>query len=341
MRCKKTIFILCIFIILSLTGCYSDTQNQENVPSRQSSKSILYIPLNGPITSKKAELSGLAWIGDTLVLLPQYPERFGTDEGALLSIPKQSILDYLDGKSREPITPNTIKFIAPGLKDSIQNYQGFEAVGFLNQNIYLTIESGNNNQMMGYLVSGTISSDQKEITLDTSHIVEIQPPIQMNNRAYEALVIAQNKILTFFEVNGASLNPQPAAHVFGLDLTSQGTISFPNLEYRVTDAALGSDGGIWIINKIAPKDAELIPKSDPLIEKYDGENTFANFQQVERLVKLNFSTSGITLADVPPIQIKLDTSPRNWEGLALLDNRGFLLVTDKSPDTLLGFIQMP
>lgn len=299
------------------------------------------IPLSGPIADRSAELSGLAWVGDTLVLLPQYPERFGADEGVLFAIPKQTILDYLEGKSKEPIVPQTIKFNAPGLKDGIKNYEGFEAIGFLDQRVYLTIESGKNDEMMGYLVSGTVSADLSEIDIDTSHVVEIQPPVQMDNRTDEALVITQNKILTFFEINGAALNPNPAAHVFNLDLTSAGTLPFPALEYRVTDAALGANGAIWVINKVAPKEIELFPKSDPLFEKYHIGSAPGQFPVTERLVKLNLSDTGITLADTPPIQINFDKLEHNWEGLELLDKRGFLLVTDKNPSTLLVFIPMP
>ncbi len=338
MKLKNTIIVLVIFVIIGLIGWYFFALPKI---SQQTEQSIVGIPLKGPISKKKAELSGLAWIGDTLIFLPQYPERFGPNDGVLFAIPKQAILDYLDGKSKEPISPYTIKLTAPGLKDSIQDFEGFEAIGFWNQNIYLTIESGKNNKMMGYLVSGIISSDLKEIILDTSNIVEIRPSIQMDNRTDEALVITQNKVLTFFEINGAGLNPQPAAHVFNLDLALEGTISFPNLEYRVTDAALGPSGEIWIINNMTPNDSELFPKSDPLIEKYNNENISKEIQQMERLVKLNLESTRITLADISPIQIILDKSPRNWEGLVLLDNRGFLLVTDKSPDTLLGFIRMP
>lgn len=336
MKPKNIFVILGVSIFIGVAGWYIFTLLNKNKPGGQS---IVEIPLSGSITKKKAELSGMAWIGDTLVLLPQYPEEFGPNEGALFAIPKQVIFDYLDGKSREPITPYKITLNAPGLKTSIRDYEGFEAIGYWNQTIYLTIESGKNNNMMGYLVSGTISSDLTEITLDTSHVVEIEPAIQMDNRTDEALIVTQNKIFTFFEINGAGLNPHPAAHVFSLDLTPQGTISFPTLEYRVTDAALGPNGEIWIINSVSPNDTELFTKSDPLIENYN--NGTMDIQHVERLVKLNFSTSGITLANKPLIQIALGKDSRNWEGLVLLDDRGFLLVTDKRPDTILGFIPMP
>jgi len=338
MKTKENIFVLlAVLVAIGIASCYFFA-----LPDRDGSmaQAIEEIPLNGSITKEKAELSGVAWVGDTLILLPQYPEKFGPKEGVLFAIPKQAILDYLDGKSKEPLTPYEIVLSAPGLKDSIHDYEGFESIGSWNNTIYLTIESGKDHNMLGYLVSGTISADQKEIALDTSHIVEIEPAIQMDNRTDEALVITQNKIFTFFEVNGASLNPHPAVHVFSLDLTPQDIISFPNLEYRVTDATLGPNGEIWVINNLTPNDAELFTKSDPLIEKYNVENS-AYVQQVERLVKLDFSVDGITLANSPPVQILLAKEPRNWEGLVLLDDRGFLLVTDKRPDTMLGFLPIP
>ena len=32
---------------------------------------------------------------------------------------------------------------------------------------------------------------------------------------------------------------------------------------------------------------------------------------------------------------------RNWEGIARLEGRGFLLVTDQFPDTILAFVPYP
>jgi len=78
-----------------------------------------------------------------------------------------------------------------------------------------------------------------------------------------------------------------------------------------------------------------------LAEKYDNEEVPNKNRQVERIIKLNFTDAGIKLADQPPVQIPLIHTARNWEGLALLDDRGFLLVTDKSPNTMLGFVPMP
>jgi len=302
---------------------------------------VTLIALDGPIADNKAELSGLAWQGDTLILLPQYPDRFGANEGVLFAIPKKAIMDFLEGKSNQPIIPTTIQFFAPGLKDSIHDFEGYEAIGFSGENVYLTIESGKNEEMMGYLVGGKISDDQSEIRIDISRVVQIPPAVPIDNRADEALIITGDRVLTFFEANGAKLNSDPAAHVFGLDLSAQGTISFPNLEYRVTDATLSPDGQIWVINKFSPNDKDILPKSDPLAKEYGEGSTHKKHPQVERLVSLNNEASAITLADFPPIPLELIEDARNWEGLVALDQRGFLLATDKSPGTLLVFVPMP
>ncbi|MGD9316494.1 MAG: hypothetical protein PVG56_06655, partial [Anaerolineae bacterium] len=74
--------------------------------------------------------------------------------------------------------------------------------------------------------------------------------------------------------------------------------------------------------------------------------THAQAETVERLLEFEYSESGIDLVDRPPIQLELMDSflgglGRNWEGLARLDDRGFLLVTDLFPGTILGFVPAP
>ena len=320
-------------VIFIMSGCQILTDQKELIPFKQS---LLTIPLEGPISKKKAEISGMAWMGDTLILLPQYPEDIGEPHAILFTIPKQFILDYLDGKSKGPISPGKINLMMPNLKEMIPDYEGFEAVEFRDQDVYLTIESGKDIHMMGYIISGKISSDKSEIRLDTSTITRIPPPIQLDNRTDEALIIIQDRIFTFFEINGAGINPEPAAHIFDLNLNAKGMVSFPNLEYRVTDAASGAEGEIWVLNQASEKDSNILPQFDPLMPSQP-----RGLSHAERLVKLKFGKDGFSLAEFPPILINLGDSARNWEGLSLLDDRGFLIVTDKSPDTILGFVPMP
>ena len=51
----------------------------------------------------------------------------------------------------------------------------------------------------------------------------------------------------------------------------------------------------------------------------------------------------IQLTDTQPVQLELidDYNSRNWEALALLDDLGFLAMTDSYPETIFGFIPYP
>ena len=63
------------------------------------------IALTGPLADRKAEVSGLAWYGETLVIMPQYP-NFSSEykgDGFLYALPKADIVAYLDGKNSAPL----------------------------------------------------------------------------------------------------------------------------------------------------------------------------------------------------------------------------------------------
>ena len=61
----------------------------------------------------------------------------------------------------------------------------------------------------------------------------------------------------------------------------------------------------------------------------------------ERLVEFEILWDKIALTSSPPVLIQLDESNRgnNWEGIARLDNFGFLMVTDTYPENALYFIK--
>jgi hypothetical protein len=126
-------------------------------------------------------------------------------------------------------------------------------------------------------------------------------------------------------------------------LNPLGIVSFPPIEYRISDAVLASDGiHFWVVNCFYPGDKDLLPLFDPLTARFGQSLTHSQNDAVERLVKMQYSEKGITLADKAPILLRLIAdSNRNWEGLALLDGRGFLLMTDKFPETILVFVPTP
>ena len=301
---------------------------------------VTLIPLNGPVSRPDAELSGLAWYGDWLILLPQYPARFGQDGGVLFALNKSEIINYLNGRTSAPLKPREIPLVTGGVEDDIWLFEGFEAIAFLGEQVFMTIEARNLLGMKGYLISGRVAPDLSEMRLEPASLVENKPQMNLGNKSDEALLIVQDSILTLYEANGA-LNSDPHATRFALSLQPQGRIPFPHLEYRLTDATAPDAGGrFWVLNVHYFGERALEPSSDPLAERYGEGATHARSTSVERLVELQYHPNGITFTETPPVQLELvyQVGPRNWEGLALLDGLGFLLVTDKFPGTLLSFV---
>ena len=307
---------------------------------------IQEIPLSGPLNSADAQVSGLAWYGDTLVILPQYPAWFPTqnNSASLFTLSKAEIIAYLDGSSTEPLTPGQIPFRDGGISSHVDNFEGFEAIAFSNELIYLTIEARRNESWLGYLISGTPGPDLTEINLNPDTLTPIPAPVDIINKSNEALVVAGENIISLFEANGHMVNPNPTAHIFeGETLISQ-QIPMQSVEYRITDATPTDENGqFWALNIFWPGEFWLFPIDDPIADQYGEGITHAETSIVERLIKLEYSSDGITVVDQPPVLLELAdlAHTRNWEGLALLDDLGFLIATDEFPETILAFIPYP
>ena len=309
---------------------------------------VVEIPLSGPVAQPSAEVSGLAWYGDHLILLPQYPDFASREgDGAIYALSKADLLAYLAGAWPGPLEAIPIPFIAPGLADQIAGFEGYEAIAFLGDQVFLTIEADPPAGMRAYLVSGRIAPDLSALTVDTSALAEIPAQSPAGNMSDEALVVVGDRLVTIYEINGADINPSPVAHLFNTELALIGTVPFPHIEYRITDAtALDAEGRFWAINYFFPGDTWLWPTTDPLAERYGQSSAQTESQAVERLVEFQYTESDIRLADRAPIQLGLSDGllgglGRNWEGLARLDDSGFLLVTDLFPGTILGFVPAP
>jgi hypothetical protein len=309
---------------------------------------VRLIPLAGALAERKAEISGLAWHGDQMILLPQFPRRTRTDaqkDGFLYAIPKAEILAVLDGRAPGPLTPRPIPFNAPDLHDDIKGFEGFEAIAVDGDRVYLTVESEQKHHMAGHLVAGDMAPDLSAITIDVTRQAEIPIQAPLNNIAYESLVLVGDTLLALYEANGAQTNPVGIAQRFDRSLAPLAPLAMPPLEYRLTDAtATDAEGRFWVMNTFDPEgDALLLPAPDPLAAAYGQGPTHAQGASVERLVELAWGDRGLAITDRPPIQLELLGSDvtRNWEGLVRLDDRGFLMATDKSPETVLGFVEGP
>lgn len=337
---KRLLYLLLATVLIP--GCWraSTTIPKPNTDLVSSEVPVFTIELSGPVSETKAEVSGMAWYGDWLVLLPQYPDRVND---CLYALNRQDILDYLDRTDAQPLSPTAIVIDVPGL-ENLSGYEGFEAIVFDGNIAYATIEAKVGDSMQSYLLVGSIAPDLSTINFDAANFVVIPAATELTNYSDETLLLTDDRLFTIYEANGQNVNARPQAQQFSLDLEMLEPIAIPNIEYRVTDATTVNESGrFWVINCLfAGSIDKLDPVPDLLFEQHGiGQTHRAHLNTVERLVELQYGEKGITLTDTPPIQLQLEKNSddsRNWEGIVRLDGRGFLLVTDKFPGTLLAFV---
>lgn len=343
MNCIKRHFGLALALLLLIAGPASaggDTAEIPMVPVR-------LLALEGPLAEPRAEVSGMTWQGDTLVILPQYPDRFA-DDGMLgfFAIGKQKILDILDGKSPEPVRPHLAYCRAPGLAGIVRGFNGLEAVGCIGDRYYMTVEAREDTAMAGFLVSGRYDLVDDLVIMDLTSLTPIPMGLNIPNIAEEAIIIDGERVITLSEANGLNISPSPQAKVFNADAEFNGLLPMAQVEYRLTDAtALDEEGKFWVINYFFPPEKrKLDPAPDPELARFGDPASFDPEDCIERLLELRLTPDGrIVRTEMPPLNLELlpDGECRNWEALVRLDDRGFLLMTDKYPSTLLAFVPWP
>ena len=294
------------------------------------------IKLSGLITDKKQEISGMDWYQDRLFLLP---ENMG---GFLFSISKGEILNAINSDKELPITPKKTRFKTPDYSSLINGFDGFEAIAFNGNKVYLSIESEHKGEMVSYLVWGKIDSKSLEVVINERDIQTIKTPIQLNNISFESLLINDKDIVMIYEANGSNLRENATQAVFSHERNNISQINFPNIEYRITDATrIDNDGRFWAINYFWPGDKKLLnPGKDNILNRVKQGSTHFKSNQIERLVEFQMSTDKISISDTKPIQLFLESdASRNWEALARFDDKGLLIATDKHPKMILGYVQ--
>jgi len=312
-------------------------------PGQPEEVEVRPIGLAGPLSTSSAEISGMDWYGEYLIILPQY---FDHAEGRVLyAVPKSVILGYLQGSTSTPLEVIRIPVEDQFFGAGSQGFEGYEAITFKGDRVYLTVELSTGGGMAGYLISGEIDSDLSRVVLDIEDRQPIPLQQQIDNLSDETILEAGDRLITIFEANGAVDNPFPSVHVFDTNLHLVGELPFPTIEYRVTDATrLDSENNFWVVNTYTLGAFGLTPQEDMIGNQFGEGCTHAKYGWVERLVELHYDPdSGITFTDSPPIQLVLKgyVYSRNWEGIVRLDDLGFLIVTDEFPETILGFVPLP
>ena len=321
--------LILFFLLCELTACGGGSGEDRRAPAP-----VSVIPLAGQAAAQNAELSGLAWHNDNLILLPQYPNRFAAGTwGSLFLIPKEELLRWLDSDRSGALTPRPVQCVSPDLAQLIPGFEGVESLGFVGDRVFLTIESSGSG-MQSYVVEGDIAPDSSRIVLDAATLHEVPLPTQIENASYEALVVGDNELFLLYEGNGRNVNPSPQALHYDLTSLAFNEVPFPTVEYRITDATPLRNGDFWAINFFYPGDASLYLPGPDSLEATPGD------ERVERIVKFHYADGKITLSQDKPVVLELPEGDisRNWEGLALLDDRGFLLTTDRFPSTILAFV---
>ena len=285
-------------------------------------------------------MSGLAWAGETLLLMPQYPNN---SKPLVYGIDKSIIKDRIKNP-RVPIEPIEYSIQLKNLLDSVPGFQGFEAVCYVRGKLYFLIEAEVNSLMSSYLVKGTFDKTGKKITIDEYHLTKIEPPVDIHNMAFESLLYTRKTLWALFEANGTNANPSPKVYTFSLGLRSKKQVSFPNVEYRITDfTTVDKYGRFWAINYFWPGHRKHInPENDIYAHEFGKGKTHQKYDHVERLLEFQISDNVVVPTGARPIEIVLEeNNPRNWEGLVKLDNLGFLIISDEHPKTIFAFIPYP
>ena len=291
---------------------------------------IQEIELEGIITNPKQEISGMDWYNDNLFLLP---ENLG---GYLFMVKKNEIQKQLSLK-KGSIKPIKTMFNTPDYSKSISGFDGFEALAFYENSIYVTIEANENGEMVGYIAWGNIDPISYEITILEKNIQKISTPIQIDNLSYESIIRHENNLLLLYEANGSSLRKDPYQLLISLNDFSSKKIKGPNIEYRITDATKVRKNKFWAINYYWPGDKKNLK---PSLDKLSKNKKTNSDQTIERLVEFKIKRNSISLTRKKPINLILEEgNSRNWEAIVRFGESGFLIATDKYPRMILAYIK--
>ena len=292
---------------------------------------IQEIELKGIITNPKQEISGMDWYNDNLFLLP---ENLG---GYLFMVKKNEIQKQLSLK-KGSIKPIKTIFNTPDYSKSIPGFDGFEAIAFYENSVYVTIEADENGEMVGYIAWGNIDPSSYEITILEKNIQKISTPIQIDNLSYESIIRHENNLLLLYEANGSSLRKDPYQLLISLNDFSSKKIKGPNIEYRITDATKVKKNKFWAINYYWPGDKKNLK---PSLDKLRENKKTNSDQTIERLVEFKIKRNSISLTRKKPINLILEEgNSRNWEAIVRFGESGFLIATDKYPRMILAYIKL-
>jgi len=325
-------------LTLLLYNCYALASQETAVQE---------IELASPLNQPAAEISGLGWCDDNLLILPQYPKRLSADKKVrFFTLKKKDIIDTIKGEAKKPLEPQPILVNENRLRKQVTIFDGYEAIACQGNTVWLSIEAIN---LLGvyhsYLVPGRIdwSSDTPSLNINTEKLWSLNSQSKMRNIGDEAILLSDQNVISLHEVNDPRVIKHATANVLDRNSGTQSNVPFPSIPYRITDASkLDDQNRFWAINYKYSGDKFSRGTTDPLSQEYGEGESHKKYYNVERLLEFELRDDHIRLTDRPPLQLKMEGDEgRNWEGLVRLDKLGFLLATDKHPKTIFGFVPLP
>lgn len=354
MERTSTIVVLVLLALTALVFPVAAQQDVDETPVR-------IIELTGPASAPYAELSGMAWYGDYLVLMTEDPYLFADDDssGAFFALEKADILAYLADDDAEPLAPFRVPIYGPNLYDAVSGFglslDGLEAITFVDapnafadDQVFLTVEADTvptqDPPMRSYLIWGRVIGDLEGISLALDDFIPLPVQTSVDNKSYESLLHVDGGIVAIYEYNGVAYNDNPYA--IHIDLATGETRDIPmsHLEFRLTDVTSPDEDGVfWASNFYFPGDEVFVVEDDPLYAAYGLGASQPETGPYERLVQFRYTDTRIELLEAPPVQLEQlpGSTGRNWEGIVRLDDLGVLLVTDRFPVTTLAFAELP
>jgi hypothetical protein len=270
------------------------------------------LQLSGDHADASREYSGLAWHGERLVLLPQYPDN------QLFTLARTDLERSISKGTL--LTPDSISFDDRKIQKQITGYEGYEAIAFEGTDVYALIEARTwLRSMRAYLVKGSIDDGGIVMT----QVIELPLITDIDNYSYEALSLTPSGILAFYEANG--LSKTATALLVNRELNRIESISISNVPYRITDLTSYKDGSIWALNTFWKGDRKKLQVKRK--------------KNMGRLVKFTLTPERVAMSKTS-VSINSGGGSFNWEGVVRFGERGFIVITDTHPTSVLRYVEM-
>lgn len=299
---------------------------------------ILPLPLNTEGTSLEW-VAGLTWAGDTLLILPE--DVF--EAGRLYTLTREALVAAVNG-SAQALTPERMPVSVSQLPTS--GLVG-RALSSIEGKLYLSGHKPDPQGSRHFVFRGEIRDGALVLDARSIEIPGAQGLIEARTHSYNSLVAGNGGVVALFGVNGKNANPERTAIQVSYELDAFEKLPISEIEYGVYDTTSADEaGGFWAINYFYPYlKSTFDPAPDQIVIQHGVGRTHQQSTIVERIVKLQVDSAGVSVGDAKPVYLSLEDvadfrKARAWYGLARLDDHGLLLMTRRYPRPILAYVHL-